>query len=83
MTDLSAPPFSSRHIGPSEAEQQRMLEAVGFESVTDLVAVAVPEAIRAKDRLKLPAAASESEAIAELRALAARNRVLTSMIGLG
>ncbi|MGI5291090.1 aminomethyl-transferring glycine dehydrogenase [Nonomuraea polychroma] len=83
MTDLSAPPFSSRHIGPSEAEQQRMLEAVGFESVSDLVAVAVPEAIRAKDRLKLPAAASETEAIAELRALAGRNQVLTSMIGLG
>ncbi|WP_211266899.1 aminomethyl-transferring glycine dehydrogenase [Nonomuraea candida] len=83
MTDLSAPPFSSRHIGPSESEQQRMLEAVGFESVEDLVAVAVPEAIRAKDRLKLPAAIGEAEAIAELRALAGRNRVLTSMIGLG
>ncbi|UBU17753.1 aminomethyl-transferring glycine dehydrogenase [Nonomuraea gerenzanensis] len=83
MTDLSAPPFSSRHIGPSEAEQQRMLEAVGFESVADLVAVAVPEAIRAKDKLKLPAAIGEAEAIAELRALAGRNRVLTSMIGLG
>ncbi|GAA3695047.1 aminomethyl-transferring glycine dehydrogenase [Nonomuraea antimicrobica] len=83
MTDLSAPPFSSRHIGPSESEQQRMLEAVGFESVADLVAVAVPEAIRAKDRLRLPAAIGEAEAIAELRALAGRNRVLTSMIGLG
>ncbi|MFG1707307.1 aminomethyl-transferring glycine dehydrogenase [Nonomuraea sp. M3C6] len=83
MTDLSVPPFSSRHIGPSASEQQRMLEAVGFESVADLVAVAVPEAIRAKDRLKLPAAAGEAEAIAELRALAGRNRVLTSMIGLG
>ncbi|WP_197093946.1 aminomethyl-transferring glycine dehydrogenase [Nonomuraea sp. SBT364] len=83
MTDLSAPPFSARHIGPSAAEQQRMLETVGFESVADLVAVAVPEAIRAKDRLKLPAAASETEAIAELRALAGRNQVLTSMIGLG
>ncbi|MFG1946986.1 aminomethyl-transferring glycine dehydrogenase [Nonomuraea sp. NPDC048826] len=83
MTDLSAPPFSSRHIGPAPAEQQRMLEAVGFESVADLVGVAVPEAIRAKDRLKLPAAASEAEAITELRALAGRNQVLTSMIGLG
>ncbi|TDC94636.1 glycine dehydrogenase (aminomethyl-transferring) [Nonomuraea deserti] len=83
MTDLSAPPFSSRHIGPSESEQQRMLEAVGFESVADLVAVAVPESIRAKDRLTLPAPAGEAEAIAELRALADRNQVLTSMIGLG
>ncbi|HUR09484.1 MAG TPA: hypothetical protein VM347_43580, partial [Nonomuraea sp.] len=60
MTDLSAPPFSTRHIGPSEPEQQRMLEAVGFESVADLVAVAVPESIRIKDRLSLPDAASET-----------------------
>ncbi|SDL62504.1 glycine dehydrogenase [Nonomuraea maritima] len=83
MTDLSAPPFSTRHIGPSESEQQRMLEAVGFESVADLVAVAVPEAIRAKDSLQLPAPVGEAEAIGELRALAGRNRVMTSMIGLG
>ncbi|WP_327092829.1 aminomethyl-transferring glycine dehydrogenase [Nonomuraea sp. NBC_01738] len=83
MSDLSAPPFATRHIGPSADQQQRMLETVGFESVADLVAIAVPEAIRAKDQLNLPAAASESEAIAELRALADRNRVLTSMIGLG
>ncbi|MFI6597510.1 aminomethyl-transferring glycine dehydrogenase [Nonomuraea sp. NPDC050536] len=83
MTDLTAPPFATRHIGPNADEQQRMLEAVGFETVADLVAVAVPEAIRAKDRLKLPAAASETEAITELRALAGRNRVMTSMIGLG
>ncbi|GAA5050417.1 glycine dehydrogenase [Thermocatellispora tengchongensis] len=83
LGDLAGPPFAARHIGPSPDEQARMLAAVGFESVADLVAVAVPEAIRAKDRLKLPAAVGESEAIAELRALAGRNRVLTSMIGLG
>lgn len=83
LSDLAAPPFATRHIGPSDAEQAKMLEAVGFESVADLVAVAVPEAIRAKDQLRLPAAASETEVIAELRALADRNQVLTSMIGLG
>ncbi|MFI6801226.1 aminomethyl-transferring glycine dehydrogenase [Streptosporangium canum] len=89
MTDLSplseliSPPFATRHIGPADADQTRMLEAVGFASTADLVAVTVPEAIRAKDRLRLPPAASETETIAELRALAARNSVLTSMIGLG
>ncbi|MFE3450077.1 aminomethyl-transferring glycine dehydrogenase [Nonomuraea sp. NPDC059194] len=83
LSDLAAPPFATRHIGPSDAEQAKMLEAVGFESVADLVAVAVPEAIRAKDQLRLPAAASETEVIAELRSLADRNQVLTSMIGLG
>ncbi|MFD1501836.1 glycine dehydrogenase (aminomethyl-transferring), partial [Streptosporangium lutulentum] len=89
MTDLSplseliSPPFATRHIGPDDAAQTRMLEAVGFASTADMIAVAVPEAIRVSDRLSLPPAASEPEAIAELRALAKRNSVLTSMIGLG
>ncbi|ETK37585.1 aminomethyl-transferring glycine dehydrogenase [Microbispora sp. ATCC PTA-5024] len=83
LSDLSAPPFSTRHIGPSDDERARMLEVVGYESVNDLLAVAVPEAIRTTGALGLPEAASEAEALAELRVLAGRNRVLTSMIGLG
>ncbi|WP_169952427.1 aminomethyl-transferring glycine dehydrogenase [Microbispora sp. H11081] len=83
LRDLAAPPFATRHLGPSEAARARMLEAVGYESVADLVAVAVPEAIRTKAPLNLPEAVGEAEALAELRALAARNRVLTPMIGLG
>ncbi|GAA3072234.1 aminomethyl-transferring glycine dehydrogenase [Streptosporangium carneum] len=83
LSELTPPPFATRHIGPADADQARMLEAVGFASIADLVAVTVPEAILAEDRLKLPPAASETEAIAELRALAGRNTVLASMIGLG
>ncbi|OUC98227.1 aminomethyl-transferring glycine dehydrogenase [Streptosporangium minutum] len=83
LSELTSPPFATRHIGPADADQTRMLEVVGFASTADLVAVTVPEAIRAKDRLRLPPAASETETLAELRALAARNSVLTSMIGLG
>ncbi|GII97412.1 aminomethyl-transferring glycine dehydrogenase [Sinosporangium siamense] len=83
LNDLSSPPFSARHIGPAPKEQARMLETVGFETVADLVAAAVPEAIRSKDGLRLADAVSETEVTAALRALAAKNRVLTSMIGLG
>ncbi|WP_326639503.1 aminomethyl-transferring glycine dehydrogenase [Streptosporangium sp. NBC_01755] len=83
LSELVPPPFATRHIGPDDAGQTRMLEAVGFASVADLVAVAVPEAIRSFTRLGLPPAAGESEALAELRVLAGRNTVLTSMIGLG
>ncbi|MGS2646537.1 aminomethyl-transferring glycine dehydrogenase [Streptosporangium sp. LJ11] len=83
LSELGSPPFATRHIGPDDAGQTRMLEAVGFASVADLVAVAVPEAIRSSERLSLPPAAGESEALAELRVLAGRNTVLTSMIGLG
>src|SRR5947208_2750584 len=60
-----------------------MLAAVGYGSRRELVDAAVPPAIRSDHALALPAAASEDAVLAELRALAGRNRVLTSMIGLG
>jgi len=87
MTSLSefehADPFAQRHIGPAAAEQQRMLETLGYASLDDLLADAVPAGIREKLALALPPAGSEAEVAAELRALAARNHVRTSMIGLG
>ena len=75
--------FASRHIGPDSDGQAQMLKAVGYASVEDLMDAAIPEVIRWHGELALPAAASEEEAIAELRAIAARNTVSTSMIGLG
>jgi glycine dehydrogenase len=75
--------FVERHIGTSVAEQRRMLDTLGYASLDDLLADAVPAAIREKLAMRIPAAASEREVAAELRALAARNRVLTPMIGLG
>jgi len=76
--------FARRHIGISDpADQQRMLDAVGYASISDLLADAVPAGIREKLALALPAAATESEVAAELRELAGRNRVVRSMIGLG
>jgi len=78
-----AAPFAERHIGPSADEQAKMLALVGYGSLDELVADAVPETIKAFERLDLPAAASEADVLAELRGLADRNRLLTSMIGLG
>ncbi len=75
--------FVRRHIGASPDEQQPMLEAIGYSSLDELMDAAIPEAIRSTERLGLPEPASEAEAIAELRALAAANRPLVSMIGLG
>jgi glycine dehydrogenase len=86
MTDLFSSPmvnFARRHIGPTPADVAKMLDAVGYDSVEALMDAAIPESIRFHGTLDLPAAASEEQAIAELRALAGRNRVLTSMIGLG
>jgi glycine dehydrogenase len=75
--------FADRHIGTGPADRQRMLEEVGYASMADLLADAVPAGIREKLALAVPPAASEAQAAAELRALAGRNTPLTSMIGLG
>ncbi|WP_020666672.1 aminomethyl-transferring glycine dehydrogenase [Amycolatopsis nigrescens] len=80
MTSTS---FADRHIGPAESEQAKMLAECGYGSLDALVEAAVPAAIRDTRELDLPPAASEEEATAELRKLAARNRPMTQMIGLG
>jgi glycine dehydrogenase len=76
-------PFVDRHVGPDSDAVRRMLDVVGYDSLASLADAAVPEAIRWMDGLDLPPAASEPVVAAELRALAARNTVLRSMIGLG
>ncbi|MCW2600661.1 MAG: glycine dehydrogenase [Frankiales bacterium] len=84
LRDLeSAAPFATRHIGPGEDELAKMLAVVGHGTLEELALEAVPEVIRATEALDLPPAASEAEAIAELRALAAMNRVTVPMLGLG
>ncbi|GAA3352027.1 aminomethyl-transferring glycine dehydrogenase [Amorphoplanes nipponensis] len=75
--------FADRHIGPDADAQTQMLKAIGYASLDALMDAAIPEVIRWHGTLELPAAASEEEAIAELRELAGRNTVATSMIGLG
>ncbi|WP_137178851.1 aminomethyl-transferring glycine dehydrogenase [Roseomonas sp. AR75] len=76
--------FIRRHVAPSEAEIAAMLQAIGVASLDDLAAQTVPGDIRAGFAAALPEPATEAEAIAELRALAARNRAdIKSLIGLG
>ena len=84
--DLSG--FAGRHIGTDDAAQERMLAAIGYDSVDALVGAAVPasihvEGFRSAADSVLPPAATEREALAELRSLARRNTVNRSMIGLG
>ncbi|WFE40393.1 aminomethyl-transferring glycine dehydrogenase [Micromonospora sp. WMMD998] len=80
---MTAEQFADRHIGPDPAAERRMLEAVGYSSVDELMDAAIPEVIRWHGTLDLPEPATEREAVAELRALAGRNTVAVSMIGLG
>lgn len=89
MPDQSA--FAARHIGPDSQAVAAMLAVIGVDSLDELASKAVPAGIL--DRLadngaapgldRLPAPASETEALAELRALADANTVAVSMIGQG
>ena len=75
--------FAQRHIGPAPADQARMLALIGYDSLDELTAAALPAGLRTDSELTLPEPVSEDEALAELRRLAAQNTVATSMIGLG
>ena len=76
--------FAARHIGPSAEDQQAMLAALGYATLDDLIAAALPPGTRPPASLAtLPAARTEQEALAELRRIAARNTVRVSMIGQG
>jgi glycine dehydrogenase len=76
-------PFARRHIGPSPAEVTAMLETIGAASLDELIDQTLPRNIRQHERLALPPALSESEALAKARAVASRNVMMTSLIGQG
>src|SRR5579862_4967389 len=84
-TELAAPSdvFARRHIGPNAAEAGEMLAPLGFKNLDELMAAAVPENIRLARPLQLPAAKTESEALAGLRVIASQNQVFRSYIGTG
>jgi len=75
--------FRRRHIGPDEGQVREMLAALGHESLDSLIDEAVPANIRSASTLSLPEALTEHEALQHLEALAKRNQVLNSMIGMG
>jgi len=75
--------FVRRHIGPNAAETGEMLSLLGFKNLDELVDAAVPQKIRLNDKLNLPAAKSEFEALADLRRIASENKVFRSFIGQG
>ncbi|MGD9528145.1 MAG: aminomethyl-transferring glycine dehydrogenase, partial [Pseudonocardia sp.] len=77
-------PFADRHVGPRPAELDTMLATIGVASFEELADRALPPGIRDRSFTPdLPPAGTESEVLAELRALAARNTVTVPMIGLG
>ena len=75
--------FVGRHIGTTDDDQAAMLRVLGFDSRSALIDALVPPAIRERAALALPAPMSEAEALARLKLIAAKNRVVKSFIGQG
>lgn len=75
--------FASRHIGPRENDLQEMLKTVGVESMDQLIYETLPDDIRLKKDLELAPAMSEHEYLSHNMALAAKNKIFRTYIGLG
>src|SRR3546814_1769418 len=75
--------FVRRHIGPGEPQTAAMLEALGLESLDELVEKAVPASIRSATPMALPPVRNERDTLTYLRRMADRNTIMNSMIGMG
>jgi glycine dehydrogenase len=77
--------FEDRHIGPTHRDEKTMLAALGYKDLESFIAAVVPSNIAIKGVIEasIDGGVSEVEAIAELKVLASKNKVLTSLIGTG
>lgn len=75
--------FTERHIGPSATQQQQMLAAIGAASLDELIRHIVPADIQLPQPPAVGDAATEYQALAELKAIASRNQRYKSYIGMG
>src|SRR5438876_3534440 len=75
--------FVARHVGPSDAEVAAMLATLGYSSLDELIDATVPRKIRLRAGLSLPKGLTETEVLTYFRALATKNLVFRSFIGMG
>src|SRR3989339_1147121 len=75
--------FTPRHLGPSDSDVEAMVKVLGYPSLDALIDATVPSNIRLNRPLSLPAALSEQEALAEVKAMVAPNQVWRCFIGQG
>ena len=79
----NAEEFLARHIGIDAADEARMLPVIGSETRAELIDGIVPAAIRRAKPMRLPAPATEADALAELKVMASKNKVFKNFIGQG
>jgi glycine dehydrogenase len=75
--------FNSRHLGPVGPERDAMLAAIGYPSLEALADAAVPAGIRLSAKMGGPEACSEHQALAWLKSIMGKNKVVKSFIGQG
>ena len=75
--------FIRRHVGPGEEEIQAMLASVGADSLDDLMAQTVPAAIQLDKPIEVGGGETEVDALAALKAVASKNKINRSFIGMG
>ena len=75
--------FQQRHIAPNQTDSEKMLSTIGVGSLDELISQTVPDKIRLKKPLDLPAAKSEFDYLNTLKQTASKNKVMKSYIGQG
>ena len=75
--------FRSRHLGPVGSDREHMLRITGYETLDALADAAVPGGIRMEAALELPSACTEHAALAKLKSIVGKNKLLKSFIGQG
>src|SRR5205809_2382875 len=75
--------FVRRHIGPSPQDVREMLDAIGADSLEELVEQTVPASIRLNRPLNLGEPRGEFELLQEFKTIASKNKVFRSYIGMG
>jgi len=75
--------FIRRHIGPNPEQIRAMLAELGLTDLEQIIAKALPADILNAEPLKLTETISENAVIKHLRKIRERNKVFTSLIGMG
>ena len=75
--------FIQRHIGPNLDDTQKMLSVIGLKSVEELISKTVPDNIRSKKAMEIPAGLTEFEMLQSLKKIGEKNIVATNFIGQG
>jgi len=83
MLHNSQKDFIRRHIGPKKKDEQKMLNQLGYKSLSELIDNTVPEKILLKDALSIGEPNSEYEALRKLKAISKKNQIYSNFIGMG